>query len=174
MEVCFGIAVLAILVGVLKVSFDKKAKLERKKKARSATQHQIGRQIKNRRAALQTARAVLPHFHQLGFESAAVLFLDDNNNCVHSEVRFGDETSVALPQAELFSACKRTGASKLVLMHNHPDNRAMPSDADVEYAADLYEGLPDDVSLVDDFVWCRNEIKSVLNTKRFKQLVRPY
>ena len=134
-----------------------------------------GSKIRRRTSALAAAEEILPSFHELGLEAAIVLYLNGDNVCAKAEVHFGDETSVYLPPERLRRSAEISGAEKVVMMHNHPDNRPIPSDPDVNHAAFLTEVLDPGISLVDDFVWCRGgKIKSVLNTKRYKDMMREY
>ncbi|TKJ42576.1 hypothetical protein CEE37_02485 [candidate division LCP-89 bacterium B3_LCP] len=117
---------------------------------------------------------MLSYFHKIDRESVIVLFLNQGNKCVHTEVRFGDNTSVNFPTDSIIDIAETKDSTKIFLAHNHPGDRATPSDYDVQHAAALYLSLPTDFQLVDDLVWCRGKVKSVMNTHRFKQMVRMY
>jgi len=131
--------------------------------------------INHRIDALNVADSVLKFFHSINRESAIILFLDESNVCMHVDIYFGDNMSVEIPNNELMENVLNYEAKKLIIMHNHPNERFVPSEKDILHAANLYSFLADeDVDLVDDIVWCLGGSKSVLNTTRFKQLIKKY
>jgi len=131
--------------------------------------------IPNRLVALRICSEVLVYFHRVRRESILVAYLDSGNICMNVEVRFGGPTSVRFPTDEIIGIAERIGASKILVAHNHPDDRPTPSDADVQHAAALWSTAEaSNVKVVDDIVWCHGGVKSVLNTQRFKSLLRTY
>lgn len=144
------------------------------KSAIEYAQQYKGKLVPTRLEALKIAESILIYFHRIGQESLVVLFLNEDNYCVEVEVHFGNECSVELPPEDVLKTANSKGASKLVIMHNHPDERPTPSDQDVFYTANLRNILEDRIKIVDALVWCRGGMKSILNTHRFKQMVENY
>ena len=157
-----------------KRSRNRKRQEEAESKAEQIALSFKGRVISNRQQAISIAQEVLNHFHTLGKESAVAFLLDSNNMCRDVNVWFGTRSVVTVPQTEICDMAVNAGANKVIMVHNHTDERAIPSDADVSHAAQLHEMLPVGIELVDDLVWCRNGVKSVLNTHRYKQMIRGY
>ena len=164
--------VIAIVIGCFLLKFAYQYYL--KKQAFQVAESYKDRTIGNRRAALKAGEKILKYFHSINKESVAVLFLNSNNYCIKTEMRFGNNYSVEFSPSEIINIAESCKAKKIVIMHNHPDERPIPSDHDVSHAADLYDFLGDKIELVDHLVWCQNGIKSVLNTHRFKQMIRAY
>ena len=164
------IIVIILLIFILKLL----NRLYLRRKATNAANNYRGKYIQNRRYALLAGQDILKYFHLIKRESAAILFLDSDNRCINTEVRFGSSRSVKFPTNEIIRNAKAFRSTKIVLMHNHPDDRPTPSDKDVMHAANLNDLLGDEIELVDDLVWCRNQVKSVLNTLRYKQMIKTY
>ena len=56
----------------------------------------------------------------------------------------------------------KAGAAYGVLAHNHPSGRALPSDADVEYSARIWEtGLLIGIEILDSLVVTRRKVTSL-------------
>lgn len=71
-------------------------------------------------------------------ESCFLLFLDREDRPVgSSEVFGGGRKSVALPLRKALSAVLRSGASRFVLIHDHPSGRVLPSKEDILFTAVL-------------------------------------
>lgn len=147
---------------------------KRQHHAKQAIKEYIGQTISTRLAAFEAGEQTLNYLHSLGLESAVAILMDADNECVHAAIWFGDEHSVEVPPDEVVDLCARYDAKKMLLMHNHPTDNATPSDADILYAASLCEHLPEGITLVDDLVWCTRRVTSVIETKRFKSLIREY
>ncbi|MBW2046709.1 MAG: hypothetical protein JRI96_17850 [Deltaproteobacteria bacterium] len=170
--IVFGIISLIIgLIGFIIKLFLKKYNA---KIAIECAQQYKRKLVPTRLEALKIAENVLIHFHKIRQESLVVLFLDDSNYCVEVKISFGDECSVEFSPEEILKIANSMNVSKLVVMHNHPDEKPIPSDQDVLYIANLQNILGDRIKIVDALVWCRGGIKSILNTHRFKEMVENY
>ena len=136
----------------------------------------IGKTILNRSVSMDACDSVLRVFHEIGCESIFALFLDSESKCIHSEIRFGNETSVAFPPTEIVEIAVRNHAKKIILAHNHPPpfECSEPSDADCRHAAALATRLPCGIELVDDLVWCRVKTESLMTDLRYLDLIRSY
>jgi DNA repair protein RadC len=115
----------------------------------------------------------------LGVEAIVVIFLSATNKVVDFFATTGTRTEVTYNTATVINLAERSGACKLIFAHNHPTGtQATPSDQDVSSSAALYFTLPAEIELVDDLVVCKSagktQLKSVLATRRFKRMVKPY
>jgi DNA repair protein RadC len=145
-----------------------------RKIASQAANGLLGIRVPNRLVSMEICERVLASFHHTGAESMFVLFLDNTSTCIHVEVRFGNSTSVAFSTTEIINIAIRVGAIKLVLAHNHPNECSTPSDTDIRHTAVLVSSLPSGIEIVDDLVWCQRSVKSILNTRRFKAMIKAY
>ncbi|NQS89712.1 hypothetical protein HQ584_07995 [Patescibacteria group bacterium] len=135
-----------------------------------------GMLISNRKDALDHMWDILMPIHlSLKCEALVVIYLDSMNKVIDTDVRFGDRSSVSYPTDEIISNVKDRNAKKIVLGHNHPNNYTKPSDQDVYHCSCLYvNALSENIDLMDDLVVCGIQLKSITNTRRFKQMVKAY
>ena len=143
-------------------------------KAEFLAQALVGTEITNRHILIKACESVLSVFHGIGCESIFVLFLDRRSACVHVETRFGDYYSVSFPATEIAQIATKVGAKKVVLAHNHPNECPTPSDMDVRQTASLVSVLDGDIEIADSLVWCSVTVKSILNTKRYREIFKCY
>lgn len=136
----------------------------------------LGGVIDNRKRAVDYVWRILAPVHAaLGREALVVVYLDIVNSIVHIDVRFGNATSVSFPPEEILHSAIKRHAAKVVLGHNHPGNYTTPSDNDVYHCVALYEMLSaNGIQLLEDLVVCGPQLKSTLNTHRFKQMLKGY
>jgi DNA repair protein RadC len=75
-------------------------------------------------------------------ELFAVLFLDSQNRALSFEIMFtGTLTQTSVYPREVASAAMRTGASGVILAHNHPSGTVQPSSADEALTQTLKSAL---------------------------------
>jgi DNA repair protein RadC len=108
-------------------------------------------------------------------EALVVVLLGETNRIIDMDVRMGDRTSVSCPSDEILDLAINRQATKVTVGHNHPGNRTTPSDQDVYHCSSLHVLLcSNGIQLIDDLVLCGAQLKSVMNTLRFKQMVKNY
>ena len=116
-----------------------------------------------------------PVHEVLRCEALVVIYLNEMNKIINTDVRFGSSTSVSYPTNEIINNAKSKGARKIVLGHNHPGNSTTPSDQDVHHCSALFlNAASERIDLIDDLVVCGTSLKSIMNTHRFKQMIRSY
>ena len=132
--------------------------------------------IGNRRDALQYMWNILEPVHIiLKREALVVIYLTRSNKVINTDVRLGNQTSVSYPTNEIINNAIGKGAKKIVLGHNHPGNYTTPSDQDVYHCSCLFlNASSEGIELMDDLVVCGTSLKSIINTHRFKQMIRSY
>lgn len=109
------------------------------------------------RGQVQGARDVYERFAALSAEPVEelwALFLDGANRVLGRErIRHGSPTRVAATPAEVLAACLRAGATRFLLVHNHPSGVATPSRDDVAFTRGvLRAGRLLGIALVDHVV----------------------
>jgi len=123
----------------------------------------VGEKVAGVEDAVRLFRAAIPLAG--GNEGFFVLPLDDAR-CALSEpvlVSLGDSSTAVVPPGEVFAVAFKTGASAIVLAHNHPSGNTKPSVQDRELTA-KFVALGDQLGIrvVDHLiVGCENEACSV-------------
>lgn len=184
---CFWPLGLALLVDGLMRSH-RTAKIESQRQAILAQQQQAIQEFNHRidlaRQGLVRQKAVSklwlldtmsnllqPIHYTGGIEGAVCLYLDSLNVVLDVEHWVGDACSVSMPPETILEHARSLGASGVAIAHNHPNNSSTPSDQDVWCSAGLKEMLQvEGIRLIEAYVWCHGQYKSVLNTRRFKEL----
>lgn len=111
----------------------------------------------------------------LNREALVVVYLNEINKVIDTDVRMGNATSVSYPTDEILNNAVNKRATKIILGHNHPGNYTTPSDRDVYHCSSLHILLSSNgIQLMDDLVVCGVRLKSIMNTLRFKQMVKNY
>ena len=95
-----------------------------------------GTEVKNTN---QIAQTVLGEF-QYEKNEVARLFLLNTRNCLLKieDVALGGTSFVKLDIKTVISSVIRVGASRIILVHNHPSGDATPSQADIHFTDKLY------------------------------------
>ncbi len=94
----------------------------------------------------------------------ARLFLLNTRNCLLKieDVALGGTSFVKLDIKTVISSAIRVGASRIILVHNHPSGDATPSQADIHFTDKLYNSLiAFNIELIDHIVIGNMEYKSV-------------
>ena len=119
-----------------------------------------GTEVKNTN---QIAQTVLGEF-QYEKNEVARLFLLNTRNCLLKieDVALGGTSFVKLDIKTVISSAIRVGASRIILVHNHPSGDATPSQADIHFTDKLYNSLiAFNIELIDHIVIGNMEYKSV-------------
>lgn len=119
-----------------------------------------GTEVKNTN---QIAQTVLGEF-QYEKNEVARLFLLNARNCLLKieDVALGGTSFVKLDIKTVISSAIRVGASRIILVHNHPSGDATPSQADIHFTDKLYNSLITfNIELIDHIVIGNMEYKSV-------------
>ena len=119
-----------------------------------------GTEVKNTN---QIAQTVLGEF-QYEKNEVARLFLLNTRNCFLKieDVALGGTSFVKLDIKTVISSAIRVGASRIILVHNHPSGDATPSQADIHFTDKLYNSLiAFNIELIDHIVIGNMEYKSV-------------
>lgn len=124
-------------------------------------------------------KAAIQHlFTDLPIEVSLVAFLDEMNRVLGLDFAVGTETRVPHPPAGMILCATSLGATKIVMAHNHPQGGPTPSDMDAEWAATVHMLAKEQgIELVDCIVLCSlhsASLRSVLDTRRFKDYIREY
>lgn len=135
----------------------------------------LGRKAPSKVWLLNTLSNLLEPIHYVGgIEGAVCLYLNQENCVMDVQHWVGDINSVPMPPDEITGHARAIGAASIAIAHNHPNNSPTPSDQDIWHGANLKANLESEgIRLAEDHVWCHNQYKSVLNTRRFKDLSRP-
>ena len=94
----------------------------------------------------------------------ARLFLLNTRNCLLKieDVALGGTSFVKLDIKTVISSAIRGGASRIILVHNHPSGDATPSQADIHFTDKLYNSLiAFNIELIDHIIIGNMEYKSV-------------
>ena len=74
-------------------------------------------------------------------EQCFVLHVDENERCVYQElVAIGSQQEVMVTPTDILRSALWFGASKLIIVHNHPGNSAKASKADISWTIALSKG----------------------------------
>ena len=132
--------------------------------------------IDNRKQAVDYMWNILEPVHDgLRREAIVITYLNEMNKIIKTDVQIGEATSVTYPTDMIVNGAVAARAIKIIVGHNHPGNYTMPSDQDVYHCSSLYLALlSKGIRLMDDLVVCGVQLKSIMNTLRFKQMVRNY
>ena len=140
-----------------------------------------GQFLRNRQEWVERIRPVLFEVDSaMGVEAHISVLLGPRNDVRDTLLDIGTFNRVFFSIDKIAETAREVGATKVVVAHNHPGVlSSAPSDLDVETAARLLVYLGErGVQVVDNLVACRGttgpELKSVMNTKRFKDQIRAY
>jgi len=111
----------------------------------------------------QIAQMVLGEFQYEKCELARLFLLNARNRLLKIEdIAFGGTSFVNLDIKSIISCVMRTGANRIVLVHNHPSGDSTPSQADIHFTDKLYNMLNDfNIELLDHIIIGNLEYKSV-------------
>ena len=111
----------------------------------------------------QIAQMVLGEFQYEKCELARLFLLNARNRLLKIEdIAFGGTSFVNLDIKSIISCVMRTGANRIVLVHNHPSGDSTPSQADIHFTDKLYNMLNDfNIELFDHIIIGNLEYKSV-------------
>lgn len=108
-----------------------------------------------------------------GIEGAVCLYIGADSRILDVQHWVGDSCSVPMPPEDIRLRACALHARGVAVAHNHPNPCVTPSDQDVWHSAGLMATLQSDgIALIESYVWCGNKFKSVLNTRRYKDLTR--
>lgn len=136
----------------------------------------LGGKVNNRHDSFSTMYPILMHIHNnLGIEALIVMFINDGGILKDIDIRYGSAYQVCYPEIDILKKADKLESRIIVIGHNHPNERSTPSDADVLYSISLEKILDGRrIKLMDSLVVCKNKLKSVFGTKRYRDLKRPY
>ncbi len=111
----------------------------------------------------QIAQMVLGEFQYEKCELARLFLLNARNRLLKIEdIAFGGTSFVNLDIKSIISCVMRTGANRIVLVHNHASGDSTPSQADIHFTDKLYNMLNDfNIELLDHIIIGNLEYKSV-------------
>lgn len=111
----------------------------------------------------QIAQMVFGEFQYEKCELARLFLLNARNRLLKIEdIAFGGTSFVNLDIKSIISCVMRTGANRIVLVHNHPSGDSTPSQADIHFTDKLYNMLNDfNIELLDHIIIGNLEYKSV-------------
>lgn len=98
-------------------------------------------------------------------ETVVALYFDENGVMVGGEAVYdGDVNAVKFPLRRVTEGAIRTGARSVILAHNHPSGKAIPSSDDIisttRMAANL---LANDIELAEHFIVSRDGCVGIIN-----------
>jgi DNA repair protein RadC len=107
-------------------------------------------------------------------EYVAVLFLDNGNNVITSEiVHEGTVNQCAVYPRDIIGLALKHKAARLILAHNHPGGGAVPSEADWAITERLSKiGGLIDIPLVDHVIVAGDGVVSLRDMPRWKSLAQ--
>lgn len=87
-------------------------------------------------------------------ERALLFFLDDSGSLLHRQcILSGTENAIRISWRSVLETAQRVGASALLMAHNHPNGKAIPSGADLFTTQNLYHALKaNDVLLLEHYI----------------------
>lgn len=164
-----------VIYSILKTIRHSAAISKFKGKVHAARTTSVGSKIRTKYDLLNALGDLLePMYSVGGIEGAVCIYFGPEREILDIQHWVGDSNSVPMPPETILYYARKLGASGIAVAHNHPNACVTPSDQDVLHAAGLISILEgDDVILIDSYVWCGNQFKSVLNTRRFKDLMKP-
>lgn len=92
-------------------------------------------------------------------EQCYVLHIDDQNKCVFQEmVAIGSQREVTVTPTDVLRSALWLGAEKIMVVHNHPNAPAKPSEEDISWTLSLAKGAWEmhRVKLVDHVIIARD------------------
>jgi DNA repair protein RadC len=94
------------------------------------------------------------HFHGLPHEEVLIIGIDNNNNIIDQYVvNIGNEISTIINIKEIIRWSIETNSSGVILVHNHPNGKIVPSKADIITSNQLSKALQlVDISLIDSII----------------------
>ncbi len=97
-------------------------------------------------------------------ERSILFYMNTHGNILHRQtVMSNEQGSVRLSVGSYASRAKQLGAGALVLAHNHPNGRAVPSGADLDATGRLYRFLKQqDVLLLEHYIVAGGECYPIL------------
>lgn len=97
-------------------------------------------------------------------EHVILFFLDKDGFLLHRRTIIGALHSVNLTLRSLTEPAERYGACSLILAHNHPNGKAVPSPADLETTKLLQKELQDhQLTLLEHYIVAGNVCRPILN-----------
>lgn len=110
-------------------------------------------------------------FAGLTNEQGHTLYLNVNRELLCAETEFfGDQKSVSWDIRKTVARAIQLGAEFVVVAHNHPNNNASPSDADLSHLAWLERTLePLKITLLDSFVVTASTVTSIKTVRQQKK-----
>lgn len=105
-------------------------------------------------------------------EQFSMISLDSGGRFISFDiVAVGDISSVGVSIRKIMKILMRTGATVVVLAHNHPGGIALPSAADLTVTKSIGEALkPIGVHLADHIILVEDDFVSLAQTERFSEL----
>ena len=101
----------------------------------------------------------------LSYEIIKVIMLDLKNRLIKIlDIKIGNTKEINIEPAEIMKEIIKTGASKFIIVHNHPSGDVIPSKADIEFTkrmkicAKLFN-----ISLIDHIIIGKSRYKSIFN-----------
>ena len=167
--------IVAIVWAIIAISkYNQKKEIE--ERIAKIIQKSHGLLVDNRKHAIDYIWNILKPVHTiLNREALVVVYLNEVNKIIDTDVCMGNATSVSYPTDEILDNAVNKRATKVILGHNHPRNYTTPSDQDVYHCSSLYSLLSSSgIQLMDDLVVCGVQLKSIMNTLRFKQIIKTY
>lgn len=106
------------------------------------------------RSAQDVFQLIRIHFQDLSHEEFHVLYLDRANQVVkHEQISKGGLNNTIADGKIIFRKALERKASALILIHNHPSGRLLPSDADKRLTKNLIEfGKLIDLQILDHLI----------------------
>lgn len=108
-------------------------------------------------------------------EMVYMLFLDNTGRMINCEkLAEGSNASVRLSLRTVVERVVKSGATAVIISHNHPVGYAIPSDADCKMTRKLYEMLRElEVQLLDHVIFAGDDCVSMVVSKQYKHLFEP-
>jgi DNA repair protein RadC len=91
-----------------------------------------------------------------------VAHVDEVTRCIHVERYDGDIGSVRIPVRDIVVAAAKLGSAGVVLAHNHPSGKALPSRADCQATCKLARaGEAIDLAVLDHLIFAGSDCSSM-------------
>ena len=106
-------------------------------------------------------------------EVFTAILLNKKNELIEiRQIAHGTPDKVAIYPRQVVEMCLSTGASKLILAHNHPSGSTDPSTKDIQLTAKLYEGLKFvDIELLDHIIVGKDGFNSMKRGGYFQEMI---
>ncbi len=120
----------------------------------------------------QIGNFLLSQYMGLCEEQLSILSLNANGKCLSFDFfEKGDIASVGVSTRKIIELCLKTGASCIVMAHNHPSGIALPSAADISITQTVAAAVKNiSVPLLDHIIIANSDYVSLSQSQKYREI----